>query len=161
MSRLVRRRGRAGGSAGHTNLHWGWQSDTAREGGGTHGHGRCKGGREGRRGGHLHWRRGGQCTPSSPRGRPRDGGRQIVLRRGCSETTGVRAGAGKWAKGPADAPPLAGGGRAGVDTVFFSLGLWTRFRAILFPNTTRASPICSSVPQVEMWHSSCKPSAST
>ena len=75
---------------------------------------------------------------------------------GCSETMGVRAGAEKWAKGPVDAPPLAGGGRASVNTVFFGLGLWTHFHAILFPNTTRASLICSSVPRIEMWRSSCK-----
>ena len=75
--------------------------------------------------------------------------------------TGVRGGAGKGAEGPAGAPPLAGGGRADVDTVFFGLGLWTRFRAILFPNTTRASPICSSVPRIETWRSSRDPSAST
>ena len=80
---------------------------------------------------------------------------------GCSETMGVRAGVGKGAEGPVDAPPLTGGGRASIDTVFFGLGLWTQFRTSLFPNTTRASPICSSVPWIETWCSSREPSAST
>jgi len=42
-------------------------------------------------------------------------------------------------------------------TVFFIVGPRMCFRVRHLPNTTRASPICSSVPQIEMWCSSRRP----
>lgn len=73
-------------------------------------------------------------------------------------------GAGKRAEGPAGATGGAAGGfavGAAASVFFFDVGTWTRLRAILFPNTTRASPICSSVPRIETWRSSREPSAKT
>ena len=79
---------------------------------------------------------------------------------------------GRWPKGGAEGPArgleATRGGTGsthsaeGVGTVFFVVGLRMRFRAMRFramrlPNTTRASPMCSSVPRIETWHSSRGP----
>ena len=65
------------------------------------------------------------------------------------------------AEGAAWGLAAGGGGSAFVKgvavTAFFNLGAWTRLRASRLPNTTRASPICSSVPRIETWRSSRGP----
>jgi hypothetical protein len=74
---------------------------------------------------------------------------------------------GRWPEGGAEGPArgleATRGGTGsthsaeGVGTVFFVVGPRTRFRAMRLPNTTRASPICSSVPRIETWRSSRGP----
>jgi len=83
---------------------------------------------------------------------------------------GPRAGTrdeGRWPEGGVEGPARGfkatrgGAGSAqsaeGLGTVFFVVGPRTRFQARCLPNTTRASPICSSVPRIETWRSSRGP----
>ena len=85
-------------------------------------------------------------------------------------TAGPRAGTcdeGRWCEGGAEGPArgfeATRGGTGstqsaeGLGTVFFVIGPRMRFRTRHLPNTTRASLICLSVPQIETWHLSCGP----
>src|SRR5215471_19646757 len=61
---------------------------------------------------------------------------------------------GAWATSGGAELGATGAGPGAVIFSLFVLGMWTCFHTIRFPNTTRASPSCCSVPCIETWHSS-------